>query len=112
MAIVLHSNVTRQYRSIRESRVELPRDIVIKASYIFLHQLDLILSVFAVSVGLHELNPIIRSLLASPLQLVVVKLAIPLLIVWFVPGKLLIPAIVLLSLVICWNVKELVLVLF
>jgi hypothetical protein len=87
------------------------RNIWLRASYVFLHQLDLILTIFAVHQGLNELNPLMRNLLASPLQLVVAKLIVPILIAWLVPAKLLVPALVLLGLVILWNTKELFLLL-
>ena len=48
-----------------------------------------------------------KGLLAAPLQLAIVKIFIPVLIVWFLPGKLLIPGIVILSVVVGWNIKEL-----
>ena len=92
------------------SRYQL-RGIWLKASYVFLHQLDLILTIFAVHYGLNELNPLMRDLLTSPLQLVVAKLIIPILIAWLVPGRLLIPAVIFLGLVILWNMKELFLLL-
>ena len=111
MAIVWQSKEARRYRSIRKNHTGFSRNFLLKASYIFLHQLDLVSTVFAVSIGLSELNPVMRSLLTTPLLLVTIKLVIPLLIVWLIPSKLLIPAIVFLSLVVCWNVKELLLVL-
>ena len=112
MATVWHSNEARQYCSIQANRAEHSRGIFIKAGYVLLHQLDLLLTVSAVSVGLFELNPVIRNLLATPIQLVVVKLVIPLFIAWLVPSKLLLPALVFLSLVVIWNIKELLLLLF
>jgi len=111
MAIVWYSDKARQHYSIKESQAEHSRDIIIKVGYVFLHQLDLILTFSAVSAGLSEVNPLIRSLLAAPLQLVVVKLVIPLLIAWLVPSKLLLPAFAFLSLVVIWNIKELLLLL-
>ena len=60
------------------------RGIALKASYVFLHQLDLVLTIFAMQHGLSELNPLMRGLLASPLQLVVAKFIIPLLIAWLI----------------------------
>ena len=61
------------------------------------------------SIGLSELNPVMRQLANMPLQLVIIKCAIPLLIAWLAPGKLLLPAIILLCLVVSWNIKELLL---
>ena len=112
MAVVWHSNIIRQYCSIRESDRKYLRDIAVKASYVLLHQLDLLLTILAVSLGLSEINPLIRNLLTEPLQLLGIKVAIPLLIAWLTPSKLLIPAIVFLLMVIGWNVKELLHLLF
>ena len=72
-----------------------------------LNLLDLGLTLYAVSVGLSELNPLMRYLITVPAMLFVIKVAIPLLIAWLAPGRLLVPAIVLLFLVVCWNAKEL-----
>ena len=80
-----------------------------KASFILLSQFDLTLTVLAIYLGLSELNPFIRHLVDIPVLLLTVKLAIPLLIAWLIPGKLLLPSIALLTLVTIWNVKELVL---
>ncbi len=83
-----------------------------KASFVLLNQFDLTLTVLAVYLGLSELNPLIRQLVNIPILLLVVKLALPLLIAWLIPGKLLLPSIALLTLVIIWNIKELVVFLF
>lgn len=81
--------------------------------FVILNQVDLILTVFAVSIGLTELNPWMRNLLAAaPIQLFLVKSAIPSVIAWFVPGKLLIPSIALLLFVVTWDLKELLYFLF
>ena len=80
-----------------------------KISFVLLNQLDLTLTVLAVSLGLSELNPLMRHLVAVPLLLLTIKCAVPLLIAWLIPGKFLLPAIILLSLVVSWNAKELLL---
>jgi len=85
--------------------------LAIKAAYFILHQVDVFLTLIAVSMGYTELNPLMRALLTSPVQLVVIKVFIPLVIIWFCPNKLLIPAAAFLFLVVLWNVKELLLVL-
>lgn len=87
-------------------------DTAEKASFIFLNQFDLILTLLALYLGFSELNPFVRFLVNIPVLLLVVKLAIPLLIAWLIPGKLLLPSIALLALAIIWNIKELVLYLF
>jgi len=87
------------------------RSLALKASYVLLHQLDLILTIVAVSLGFTELNPLMRALLAAPVQLIVIKVFIPLVIVWLCPNRLLIPAAAFLFLVVLWNVKELLVLL-
>jgi len=110
MAIAWNSWQAKRYRSIQETRSRNVKDIGLRVSYVLLHQIDLILTVFAVSAGFTELNPVMRSLLGSPLQLVIVKLCIPLLIAWLLPGRLLVPAIALMVLIVSWNIKELLFV--
>jgi len=78
-----------------------------KISFVLLNQVDLALTVYASSLGLYELNPLMRSLVTAPAMLLVVKVAIPLLIAWLAPGRLLLPAIAVLLFVVCWNIKEL-----
>ena len=78
-----------------------------KISFVLLNQFDLVLTILAIYLGLAELNPLIRHLVNMPILLLMVKCAIPILIAWFIPGKLLLPSIALLSLVIIWNIKEL-----
>ena len=82
-------------------------DIALKVAYLSLQMLDLGLTLLAARLGFAELNPWMSAALASPVQLVIFKCAMPLLISWFVPGKWLIPAIALLGGVVGWNVKEL-----
>jgi hypothetical protein len=78
-----------------------------KASFVLLSIIDLLLTVLAVYCGFTELNPFVRYLVTIPVLLLVVKLAIPYLIAWLIPGRLLLPAIALLGLVVIWNMKEL-----
>ena len=78
-----------------------------KVSFVLLHQVDLALTAFAMSLGLSELNPIMRHLINMPVMLLIFKFAIPFLIAWLIPGRLLLPAIILLSLLVIWNTKEL-----
>lgn len=77
-----------------------------KVSFILLNQVDLTLTVLAIYLGFSELNPFMRYLIHIPVLLLVVKVAIPLLIAWLMPGRLLIPSIALLVLVAIWNTKE------
>jgi len=85
------------------------KDVVEKVMYVVLSQADLVLTAFAVHAGFYELNPLVRNLLAAPVMLILIKGAIPLFVAWLAPGKLLLPAIGVLVLVVGWNVKELVL---
>jgi fumarate reductase subunit C len=80
-----------------------------KASFVLLNQFDLTLTVVAMYLGLSELNPLVRFLVNVPVLLVVFKLVIPLLLAWLMPGKLLLPSIGLLVIVVIWNIKELIL---
>jgi hypothetical protein len=79
-----------------------------KLGFIALNLADLILTLYANYMGFTEINPLMRGLLGSPLQLIVTKCAIPIAFAWLIPGRLLLPAILLLSFVVGWNVKELV----
>lgn len=72
-----------------------------------LSQVDLCLTLVAVSFGLSELNPLMRNLLMAPLYLILVKVAAPIFIAWLTPGKLLIPAIALLAFIVGWDIREL-----
>jgi hypothetical protein len=92
-----------------ESTATFRKCTALKISFVFLCVLDFALTVLAVNIGLHELNPFVRYLFDMPVLLVGVKFAIPLLIAWLIPGKFLLPSIALLSLVAIWNVKELAL---
>jgi len=80
-----------------------------KFAFVLLNQLDLILTVFAMSLGFTELNPLMRYFLTMPLLLLVIKCFIPVLIAWLTPGRLLLPAIALMGFVVVWNMKELML---
>jgi uncharacterized membrane protein (DUF485 family) len=95
-----------------DSSVTFRRSTVEKASFVLLNQFDLTLTVLAMYFGFSELNPFVKHLVNMPILLLVIKLVIPLIIAWLIPGKLLLPSIALLILVIIWNVKELVLFLF
>ena len=97
----------RQFRFAFRSSSDCRWGMTLKISYISLQLIDLVLTIFARSLGLHELNPLINSLLDTPLQLLGFKLAIPLLIVWLVPGKLLIPAVLFIAMIVGLDIKEL-----
>lgn len=79
-----------------------------KASFVLLNQFDLTLTVLALYLGLTEINPVVRFLINIPVLLIMVKLAIPVMIAWLMPGRLLLPATALLAVVAIWNIKELI----
>ena len=87
-------------------------DILLRVIYLCLQLIDLELTLIASQLGFLELNPLMRMSLMSPFHLALFKVGIPLLICIFVPGRFLIPGIVLLSGIICWNIKELLTLLF
>jgi hypothetical protein len=77
-----------------------------KIAFILLNVMDLGLTLFAVSQGAHEINPLVSSMLNSPTQLLLMKIVLPVIFAWLVPGKLLIPAIAVLCFVAGWNIRE------
>lgn len=79
-----------------------------KIAFILLNLCDLSLTTLAISLGLTELNPFVRFLVEVPALLITVKLVIPVLIAWIMPGKLLWPSIALMTIIVLWNIKELV----
>jgi hypothetical protein len=83
-----------------------------KLAFIILNLVDLGLTLFALSQGANELNPLMRSVVNSPLQLYITKIVLPLFLAWLLPGKLLWPSIALLTFVVGWDVRELVLFYF
>jgi hypothetical protein len=79
-----------------------------KVSFVLLSLFDLTLTILAMYLGLSEINPFIRYIVHIPVLLLVIKLFIPLLIAWIMPGRLLLPSSALLALIVIWNLKELV----
>jgi hypothetical protein len=98
----------KQYFTLTEFR----KGLSLRVAYMALQLADCLMTVFAVNSGFEEINPVMRGLLGSPLQLVTFKLVIPLAIAWLVPAKLLLPALVLLLAIIGLNVKELIVFLY
>ena len=91
-------------RSRRRDKV----DTVLKVIFLSLQLVDLILTAVAARYGWLELNPVMKASLDSTYKLALFKFGIPVLISWFVPGRWLIPAIMLLGMVVGWNIKELI----
>jgi len=110
--ILQKRNAIGRYSYLWESNGKYLSDSTLKVSYVSLHLVDLILTQIGIYLGFSELNIVMKGLLANPLQLLAFKLALPVFIAWLVPGKFLIPAIVLLLLVVGWDIKELLLWLF
>jgi hypothetical protein len=94
------------------SAVTFRRSVPEKVSFVALNSLDLVLTLLAISAGLTELNPMMATLVHHPLALVLVKVALPVLIAWLVPGKWLLPGIAFISIIIAWDIRELLAVLF
>lgn len=111
MAIVWSQSSLKQHSLTGEGDQWYLKGITIKITFVLLHQIDLALTMLAVSLGLSELNPVMTNLLDQPLLLILTKLAFPLLIVRFVPYKLLIPATLFLFLALGWNARQLILLL-
>jgi hypothetical protein len=87
-------------------------DTVLKATFLFCQLVDLVLTLVAARYGYPELNPLMRISLDSVYKLAIFKFFIPVLISWFVPGRWLLPAIIMLMGVVGWNVKELIMLAF
>jgi hypothetical protein len=86
---------------------EWKKGLSIKAAYVLLHQADILLTSFAISAGFHEINPVIKASLETPVLILFLKLFIPIIIAWLVPARLLIPAIVLLLIIVGLNLAQL-----
>lgn len=111
MAIAWQNKATGHHCSVWQNDNQESWGMILKISYLFLQQLDLILTLFAAHLGLSELNPFMKGLLDTPVQLIIIKLIIPILIAWFVPSKFIIPGIAVLFMVVSWNIKELLIIL-
>jgi hypothetical protein len=90
-----------------DSAATFKRDTSSKLLFVLLNQVDLLLTLVAVSWGLIELNPVISHAIGSPAEILLLKLIIPVIVAYLCPGKLLIPASALLCCVVGWDMKEL-----
>lgn len=93
---------------IAQSRKRDKVDTILKAVFLSLQLADFVLTLVAARCGYPELNPLLRGSLDSTTKLAIFKFGIPVLISWFVPGRWLLPAILLLIGVVGWNVKEII----
>ncbi len=87
-------------------------DMVLKVAFLSLQLADFALTLVAARYGYPELNPLLRTSVGSLSLLAIFKFAIPVAISWFVPGRWLVPAILLLCGVVGWNIKELLMLAF
>jgi hypothetical protein len=98
--------------SLMSSAVTFKKGTFEKLSFVILNLIDLLLTTYALSIGANELNPLMRSLANSPVLLYSAKLVLPLFLAWLLPGRLLWPSIVLLTFVVGWDIRELLLYFF
>lgn len=103
------STVQKRYMTtLFASAATFRRSTLEKVLFVALNQVDLVLTLAAVSSGYIELNSIMRMMLASPFQLILFKTVIPVIIAWAIPGRLLLPSLALLVMVLGYDVKELI----
>ena len=92
---------------LRASTATFSRGTNYKLTFVVLGLVDLVLTLYAVSNGYYERNPVFASLQSNPMGLFMLKFAGPVAIAWLVPARLLVPSIALLFAVVGWNVAEL-----
>ena len=97
------------FKNLRASALTFRTGTKEKIAYIVLNWIDLSLTLFAMTIGANELNPLMRNMFSNPVYLNSTKLLIPTALAWLLPSKVLWPSIGLLILVVGWNIKELVL---
>lgn len=83
-------------------------DTALKVVFLSLQLIDLVLTALAARYGWEELNPMMQGSLDSVTKMAIFKFGVPVVISWFVPGRWLIPAILLLCGVLGWNIKEII----
>ena len=86
-------------------------DLILKMSFVALFYIDLALTLLAVQNGFAERNPVMAGLIHMPALLLLVKVVVPAVIAWLIPGKFLLPSVVFMLFVTAWNVQQLLLVL-
>lgn len=94
--------------NLMSSAITFRKGTVEKLTFIILNVVDLSLTSLALSQGATELNPLMLNMLNVPYRLYLVKLILPTFLAWLVPGKLLIPAVIFLTFVIGWDIRELI----
>ena len=93
---------------LRATAATFSRGTSYKVAFVALGLVDLFMTLYALSAGYTEQNPLFASLQDNPLGLFFLKVAGPLAIAWLVPARLLVPSIVLLLAVIGWNTSQLI----
>jgi hypothetical protein len=93
---------------VAQSRKRDKLDTILKVVFLSLQLVDFTLTILAARFGWSELNPLMQGSLDSLTKLAIFKFAVPVVISWFVPGRWLLPAILLLVGVVGWNVTELI----
>ncbi len=83
-------------------------DTFLKVTFLTLQMADLMLTLVAARSGWIELNPIMRASLDSLSKMIIIKFMVPTLVSWFVPGRLLLPAIALLCGILGWNLYQMI----
>jgi hypothetical protein len=83
-------------------------DTFFKVTFLTLQMADLMLTLVAARSGWIELNPLMRASLDSLSMMIIIKFAVPTLVSWFVPGRLLLPAILLLCGITGWNLHQMI----
>lgn len=86
----------------------LKRGITVKLLFVLLAAIDFLFTVLAVQLGFTEHNPVVARLLYSPSYLFLLKVVASFFLAWLVPSRLLLPSVGILSLVVAWDLKELV----
>lgn len=83
-------------------------DTGLKVAFLTLQMADLMLTLVAARSGWVELNPVMRAQLDALYKIMLFKFAVPVLVSWFVPGRLLAPAILLLCGILGWNLHQMI----
>ena len=79
----------------------------LKLAFVALGAVDLLVTLYALSSGYVEVNPVFEAARGLPAGLFLLKVAGPVALAWLVPSKLLLPSIALLAVVLAWNMGAL-----
>lgn len=93
--------------ALRQSTATFDHGTLSKVGFILLVYLDLLLTLFAVSHGFNEMNPVMSRFLDRSSELLLVKGVAPVFVAWLVPSRLLWPSIGLMLAVAGWNIAQL-----